>query len=83
MSGQDRREDEVRRMLETRRPTVPADLAARAEEHGARLLRRSLLLRRAWWALLVAAAVAFAVWASLAEPWVTPPSETSPPLEGW
>lgn len=83
MSHADRKEDEVRRMLETRPPLVPPDLATRAAEHGTRLLRRHQALRRAAWLLLVAAAIAFAVWASLAEPWVTPPSDTTPPLEGW
>jgi len=83
MSRPDRKEDQVRRMLETRHPMVPADLAARAEEHGARLLRRHRALRRLWWLLLVAAAIAFTVWAAVAEPWVLPPTETTPPLEGW
>ncbi|AVZ74989.1 hypothetical protein SLUN_25190 [Streptomyces lunaelactis] len=83
MNRPDRKEDEVRRMLETRHPPVPADLAARATEHGSRLLRRHRALRRAAWTLLVVAAIAFAVWASMAEPWLTPPSETTPPLEGW
>lgn len=83
MSGPDRKEDEVRRMLETRHPPVPADLAERAAEHGTRLLRRHRALRRAAWLLLVAAVIAFAIWAAAAEPWVTPPTKTTPPLEGW
>lgn len=82
MSRPDRKEDVVRRMLEARPPTVPADLAARAEEHGTRLLRRHRALRRLWWLLLVAA-IAFTVWAAVAQPWVLPPTETTPPLEGW
>ncbi|MBT2393849.1 hypothetical protein J7E87_31665 [Streptomyces sp. ISL-1] len=83
MSRRDRKEEEVRRMLETRHPAVPADLAARATEHGTRLLRRHRAVRRAAWLLLVAAAIAFAIWAAAAEPWVTPPTDTTPPLEGW
>ena len=83
MSRHDRKEDEVRRMLESHHPQVPADLATRAAEQGTRLLRRHLLVRRVGWVLLVAAVIAFAVWASVAEPWVTPPTETTPPLEGW
>ncbi|HZX38647.1 MAG TPA: hypothetical protein VFF37_10005 [Streptomyces sp.] len=83
MSRQDRKEDEVRRMLETRHPAVPADLAARAAEHGTRLLRRHRAVRRAAWLLVVAAAIAFAIWAATAEPWMTPPAKTTPPLEGW
>jgi hypothetical protein len=35
------------------------------------------------WLLLLAAAVAFTVWAVTAHPWVEPPSETTPPLTGW
>jgi hypothetical protein len=35
------------------------------------------------WLLLFAAAVAFVVWASMARPWVEPPSQTTPPLTGW
>ncbi|MCX4818989.1 hypothetical protein OG883_03530 [Streptomyces sp. NBC_01142] len=83
MSSADPKENDVRRMLETRHPTVPADLATRAEERGTRLLRRHLVVRRAGWLLLVAAAIAFAVWGAMVEPWVTPPAETTPPLEGW
>lgn len=83
MSPRDRKEDAVRRMLETRHPQVPADLATRAAEQGTRLLRRHMLVRRVGWVLLVTAVIAFVVWASVAEPWVTPPTETTPPLEGW
>ncbi|WP_328670098.1 hypothetical protein OG905_15675 [Streptomyces sp. NBC_00322] len=83
MSGRERKETEVRRMLETPHPQVPADLAARAAEHGTRLLRRHRALRRALWLLLVAAAIAFALWAMVAQPWAAAPSDTTPPLEGW
>ncbi|MET7618240.1 hypothetical protein [Streptomyces sp. NPDC005408] len=83
MSSRERKEAEVRRMLETRHPPVPADLAARATEHGTRLLRRHRALRRALWLLLVAAVIAFAVWAAVAQPWATSPADTTPPLEGW
>ncbi|TQK52223.1 hypothetical protein FBY35_2651 [Streptomyces sp. SLBN-118] len=83
MSSRERKEAEVRRMLETPHPPVPTDLAARAAEHGARLLRRHQALRRAVWLMLVAAVIAFAVWAMVAQPWVVAPSDTTPPLEGW
>ncbi len=83
MSGPDRKEDEVRHMLETAHPAVPADLAGRAAEQGARLLRRHRAVRRVMWLLLLAAAIVFTVWAMAAEPWVTPPTDTTPPLEGW
>ncbi|MEU4272020.1 hypothetical protein [Streptomyces sp. NPDC026092] len=82
MSRYEDREDEVRRMLDAPHPQVPADLAARAVERGNRLLHRDRALRRALWALLVAAVLVFVVWASVVEPWQGP-AETTPPLEGW
>ncbi|MFJ6936936.1 hypothetical protein [Streptomyces sp. NPDC101132] len=82
MSGlPDRKELEVRRMLEGPHPAVPTDLAAQAAVRGARLLRRRRALRRAGWTLLVLAAIAFAVWASIVRPWVVPPSTIAPPLD--
>ncbi|WP_327415981.1 hypothetical protein [Streptomyces sp. NBC_01233] len=84
MSGlPDRKEAQVRQLLEGPYPTVPAGLAAGAAARGGRLLRRRRALRRLGWAVLFAAAVAFTVWASLTRPWATPPSGISPPLEGW
>ncbi|MGX1880915.1 hypothetical protein [Streptomyces sp. NPDC055287] len=83
MSFPDRKQDEVRRMLEGAHPPVPADLGPRAAGRGARLLRRRMLARRLMWLLLGLAVVAFTVWAVLEQPWVTPPSEVAPPLEGW
>ncbi len=84
MSGiPDRKESQVKRLLEGPYPVVPAGLAAGAAERGKRLLRRRRALRRFGWAVLFAAAVAFTVWASLTRPWATPPSGISPPLEGW
>ncbi|MFD6873639.1 MULTISPECIES: hypothetical protein [unclassified Streptomyces] len=83
MSPVDRKEDQVRKLMEGPHPAVPAGLAAAAATHGRRLLRRRRALRRLGWSVLFAAAVAFTVWASLTRPWVTPPSGVSPPLEGW
>ncbi|KOU24663.1 hypothetical protein ADK52_13675 [Streptomyces sp. WM6372] len=83
MSARERKEDQVRRLLEGPRPVVPAGLAAHAAARGGRLLRRRRALRRCGWTLLAAAAVAFAVWASLTRPWEVPPSGVSPPLQGW
>ncbi|MFJ5549555.1 MULTISPECIES: hypothetical protein [unclassified Streptomyces] len=83
MSLPDRKELEVRRMLEGPHPVVPVGLAAQAAARGTRLLRRRRALRRLGWTLLLAAAVAFTVWASLTRPWVVPPSTVAPPLEGW
>ncbi|MER5533563.1 hypothetical protein [Streptomyces mirabilis] len=77
------REANVRRMLERKQPTVPLDLYADVVRRGSRMLRRRTLARRVMWLLLFAAAVAFVVWASMARPWVEPPSQTTPPLTGW
>ncbi|MFG2170347.1 hypothetical protein ACGFMO_03005 [Streptomyces niveus] len=83
MSGHSRKEDEVRRMLDLPHPKVPADLTARASAHGARLLNRRRTWRLLLWLLVTVAVVAFTVWASAAEPWTVPPSDMTPPLEGW
>ncbi|MEU6891865.1 hypothetical protein ABZ934_08680 [Streptomyces sp. NPDC046557] len=84
MSGfPDPKEVQVRRLLEGPHPPVPTGLAAAAAARGTRLLRRYRALRRFGWAVLLAAAAAFTVWAVLTRPWVTPPSGVSPPLEGW
>ncbi|MFI5757414.1 hypothetical protein [Streptomyces sp. NPDC051569] len=83
MSGAERREAEVRRMLDLPHPAVPADLVLRAAERGGRLLRRRRLARALLWTLLAAAVIAFAVWASVAHPWAIPPRETTPPPEIW
>ena len=40
-------------------------------------------VRRLMWLLLLAAIVAFVVWALMVQPWVEPPSDTTPPLTGW
>ncbi|MFD4766757.1 hypothetical protein [Streptomyces niveus] len=83
MSGHSRKEDEVRRMLDLPHPKVPVDLTARASDHGARLLNRRRTWRLLLWLLVTVAVVAFTVWASAAEPWTVPPSDMTPPLEGW
>ncbi|WP_240137467.1 hypothetical protein [Streptomyces sp. MUM 178J] len=77
------KEDEVRRMLQTPHPSVPADLCDRAAAHGARLLRRRRALRRTGWLLLTAAALCLTVWASATQPWDPPPADRTPPLIGW
>lgn len=83
MSLPDRKEDEVRRMLEGPHPAVSPDLAAHAAIRGRRMLTRQRAVRAAGWALLLALIVAFAVWAALAQPWIAPPADTTPPLDGW
>ncbi|MFH8365928.1 hypothetical protein [Streptomyces sp. NPDC018031] len=84
MRSPERREDQVRRMLDgPPRPVVPARLALHAAGRGHRMLRRRRVVRTIGWWLLLAAVIAFTVWAVIAEPWATPPMETTPPLEGW
>ncbi|AYG80832.1 hypothetical protein DWB77_02970 [Streptomyces hundungensis] len=83
MSAPDRKTAEVRRMLEgATHPTVPAELADRAAELGLRMLHRRRIARRLLWLLLTAAVIAFLVWASVAQPWVAPPSTVTPPVDG-
>lgn len=77
------REAAVRRMLERTPPPVPPDLYGEVVRRGGRMLRRRILARRLMWLVLLAAVVAFAVWASTAHPWVEPPSDTTPPVTGW
>ncbi|MDH6624872.1 ferric-dicitrate binding protein FerR (iron transport regulator) [Streptomyces sp. LBL] len=81
--NQPRREAAVRRILEGPTSAVPPDLYADVVRRGGRMLRRRRAARRVMWLLLCAAVVAFIVWALMVEPWVEPPSETTPPLTGW
>lgn len=53
-----RRDDEVRRLLDTPHPVVPVDLAARAAVRGRRILHRRRITHAVLWTLVVAAAVA-------------------------
>ncbi|MEV4785670.1 hypothetical protein AB0K53_09495 [Streptomyces tuirus] len=82
MSRNDR-EAAVRRLLEQVPRPVPPEIHIEAVRRGGRMLRRRTLARRVMWLLLLAAAVAFTVWALTARPWVEPPSDTTPPLTGW
>lgn len=83
MSQHERKETAVRRLLEGAPPPVPPELYGDAVRRGGRMLRRRTAVRRLGWLLLLAAVVTFAVWASLAQPWVEPPSQTTPPLTRW
>ncbi|WP_020118473.1 hypothetical protein [Streptomyces canus] len=78
------REAVVRRLMEQQgTPQVPADLYTDSVRRGSRMLRRRTAARRLMWLLLLAASVAFVVWALTARPWVEPPSTTTPPMTGW
>ncbi|MCW7945770.1 membrane protein [Streptomyces hygroscopicus] len=77
------REAAVRRMLERTPPPVPPDLHAEVVRRGSRMLRRRTTARRLLWLVLLAAALAFTIWASVARPWVEPPSTTTPPVSDW
>ncbi|MFD5429775.1 hypothetical protein [Streptomyces sp. NPDC127084] len=81
--GSGRKEEEVRRLLDTPPAPLPADLAPRATVLGTRLLHRRRALRRVGWAVLLVAAVAFTVWAAVVEPWSVPPAATTPEIDGW
>ncbi|GHC49385.1 hypothetical protein [Streptomyces flavofungini] len=84
MSQQERREAVVRGMLDAEGPaSVPPDLHGEAVRRGTRMLRRRTVLRRVLWLLLLAAAVAFTIWAAETQPWVEPPSSRTPPLTSW
>ncbi|MCW5253944.1 hypothetical protein [Streptomyces sp. SHP 1-2] len=77
------REAAVRRILAESPPRVPPGLHAEAVRRGRRALRRRAAARRLLWLVLVAAALAFTVWAAVVRPWDRPPSETVPPMTGW
>ncbi|MEU9732350.1 hypothetical protein [Streptomyces sp. NPDC048002] len=77
------REAAARRIMERTAPVVPPDLHAEAVRRGGRLLRRRRAARRLLWTLAFVAVVVFAVWALSVQPWVEPPSETTPPLTDW
>jgi ferric-dicitrate binding protein FerR (iron transport regulator) len=84
MSARKQKEDEVRLLLEqVPHPPVPADLLVRATVRGIRRQRRRRVVRRVLWVLAVLVFVAFLVWASIVEPWLAPPADSTPPLEGF
>jgi ferric-dicitrate binding protein FerR (iron transport regulator) len=78
----DRKEHEARALLVSVAPApVPAEVTERALVRGERMMRRRRVVQLALWAFF-AAALGFAVWAAVAEPWLGPPSTTTPPA-GW
>ncbi|WP_447039543.1 hypothetical protein [Streptomyces sp. DSM 118878] len=83
MSQYERKEVAVRRLLEGTPPSVPRELYEEAVRRGGRRLRRRRAVRGFLWFALLAAVVAFTVWACVTQPWVEPPTETTPPLTRW
>ncbi|GHE64711.1 hypothetical protein [Streptomyces capitiformicae] len=77
------RETAVREILERGSVQVPPELCADAMRRGGRMLRRRTAARQLMWLVLLAAVIAFVVWATMTRPWVEPPLETTPPLTGW
>ncbi|GAA2074007.1 hypothetical protein GCM10009801_27660 [Streptomyces albiaxialis] len=77
----DRKEREVRRLIDGVQP-LPPDLAERALAVGTRLARRRRVLRTGVSLLLLVALLALAVWTLAYDPWSSPPPETSPTV-GW
>ncbi|WP_327289041.1 hypothetical protein [Streptomyces sp. NBC_01198] len=68
MRAPNRRDDEVRQLLDTPHPAVPAGLVARAAVRGRRTVRRRRVLLHVLWVLVVAAALTGIVFAVLAWP---------------
>lgn len=75
MSAQDRKEDEVRRMLDISPLQLPPELAARAAARGRAVLRARRIVGAVAWVLLLIAVVAFCVWAAIEAPWSAPPRD--------
>lgn len=63
-SPPNRRDDEVRRLLDTPHPAVPLDLAARAVLRGRRIVHRRRVIHAVLWVLALAAVITGAVLAA-------------------
>ncbi len=80
----DRKERDVRRLLDAEpTPMVPPDLYDEVVRRGSRLLRRRIVARRLVWWVAVCGFLAFVVWVAVADPFVPPPAQVTPPLHGW
>jgi ferric-dicitrate binding protein FerR (iron transport regulator) len=79
----DRKQDEVRRLLDSPHPPVPTDLALRALERGRRLETRRHLLRALLVVVLLAAVIAAAIALAAAAPWAGDQGPQSPPPVTW
>ncbi|WP_329135866.1 hypothetical protein OG552_23020 [Streptomyces sp. NBC_01476] len=75
-----RRDDEVRRLLDTPHPAVPVDLGTRAQQRGRLIVRRRRVLHLVLWVLLAAASVAGIVLAVML--WPHDPATPDVPSNG-
>jgi ferric-dicitrate binding protein FerR (iron transport regulator) len=75
-TGGERKEAEIRQLLESPHPSVPPDLAARAMVRGRRIIARRRARRATAWLLLAAAVLALAVTAVVY--WRSGATEVSP-----
>lgn len=82
MTLPDRKEAEVRRLLEAPAQPLPPDLADRALALGTRRARRRHLAQLAACALLITLLLASTIWLLATEPWTAPPPATTP-TGGW
>ena len=82
MAG-DRREEEVRRLMDGPHPQVPPDFAHTAIVRGQRVLRRRRLTRHISVVVGLAVLLVFTVWAVHTQPWQTDTTPTTPPGIGW
>ncbi|WP_436737056.1 hypothetical protein [Streptomyces sp. BBFR102] len=83
MSGEDRRKEHVRRLLDTPPPPVPPELLAEAVRRGERLRRLRAGALRLLWATATAAVAGGVVWLVLTRPWAAAEVPVTPPLTGW
>ncbi|MFJ3742576.1 hypothetical protein ACIPV8_00845 [Streptomyces albidoflavus] len=83
MSGEDRRKEHVRRLLDTPPPPVPQELLAEAVRRGERLRRLRAGARRFLWVVGTAVVAGVVVWLAVTRPWAAPEVPVTPPLTGW
>ncbi|MEU0122597.1 hypothetical protein ABZ114_13065 [Streptomyces albidoflavus] len=83
MSGEDRRKEHVRRLLDTAPPPVPQELLAEAVRRGERLRRLRAGARRFLWVVGAVVVAGVVVWLVVARPWAAPEVPVTPPLTGW
>ncbi|MDK1472653.1 hypothetical protein QNO07_04300 [Streptomyces sp. 549] len=83
MSAQERKEQQVRQLMDGPRPAVPPELGSQAADIGRRRLHRRRAALAALWTVLTLATAVFCVWAAVTRPWEAPPDMVTPPLYGW